>query len=187
VQYRDPVVLSVVVCRLWRAAQCARCLMRTSLTGWTVWGKRGPRRVDVSTRLPQSNHRREEISARINRGQKNGAFNKVGFARGWRQGNTFRWCSGDEDAARGWEAVGLARPAATRVGSSSHQHCWSCHDGMPSTRRAPPQQRSGFDFIALLLGTHALVSRDRRRPVTGRASIRLVVGAPGGRTSSSSA
>ena len=31
------------------------------------------------------------------------------------QGNTFRWRSGDEDAARGWEAVGSARPAPARV------------------------------------------------------------------------
>ena len=26
-----------------------------------------------------------------------------------REGNAFRWRSGDEDAARGWEAVGLSR------------------------------------------------------------------------------
>jgi putative ABC transport system permease protein len=39
-----------------------------------------------------------------------------GFARGGHERNTFRWRSGDEDAAREWDAVGPARPAAARVG-----------------------------------------------------------------------
>jgi hypothetical protein len=38
-----------------------------------------------------------------------------GLARGVRERNTFRSRSGDEDAARGWEAVGLAPPAAAGV------------------------------------------------------------------------
>ena len=33
-----------------------------------------------------------------------------------RCGRAFCWRSGDEDAARGWEALGLARPAAAGVG-----------------------------------------------------------------------
>src|SRR5712691_9418212 len=33
------------------------------------------------------------------------------------------------------------------VAPSGHKHCWSCHDGMLSTRRAPPQQRLGFKVI----------------------------------------
>jgi hypothetical protein len=47
----------------------------------------------------------------------------------------------------------LAADDEQPVALSGHKDCWSCHEGMLSSRCVPPQPRLGFDVIALLLAS----------------------------------